>query len=99
MRNGFLEGFNGRLRDECLNETQFALSCVAEELHTCPTTLQSGSRHALKSPASGRRQPTARAPGSGSAAAPSNLRPKQPGRGVRVNTLRISAPVNHATHP
>lgn len=24
MQNGFVESFNGRLRDECLNETLFA---------------------------------------------------------------------------
>ncbi len=24
MQNGFVESFNGRLRDECLNETQFS---------------------------------------------------------------------------
>lgn len=32
MQNGFVESFNGRLRDECLNEHLFANLCHAREL-------------------------------------------------------------------
>ncbi len=32
MQNGFIESFNGRLRDECLNETLFSSLSEAREI-------------------------------------------------------------------
>jgi putative transposase len=34
MQNGVVEGFNGRLRDECLNETLFVLAAWRHDYNT-----------------------------------------------------------------
>lgn len=54
MQNGFVESFNGRMRDECLNEHLFAYLHHARALigawrndypTTAPTRAQTGSPH------------------------------------------------------
>jgi putative transposase len=42
MQNGFVESFNGRLRDECLNETLFTSLAHARFVLMLPARLQHG---------------------------------------------------------
>lgn len=39
MQNGFVESFNGRLRDECLNETLFTSLAHAPRHVTIPSNI------------------------------------------------------------